>query len=79
MQCGEDRRLSELTEVGETLISSIHSEMRVLYGYLHDGMEHSQMALDAMGMVESMHDKLYELAQEFAGVRGGEPAIGGLD
>lgn len=64
-----------LVECGDMLIASLHSEMTVLYGYLHDRMENSRTAVDAMEMVETMHGKLYELAQEFAGVRDGKVLI----
>ena len=71
-------KLEEVLEIGEEIVSSLHSDMRVLYGYLHDNMEKNQTAVDAMVMVETMHDRLYELAQEFASARGGEVIIKGL-
>ena len=71
-------KLEEVLEIGEEIVSSLHSDMRVLYGYLHDNMEKNQTAVDVMVMVETMHDRLYELAQEFASARGGEVIIKGL-
>lgn len=67
-----------LVESGDMLIESLHSDMRVLYGYLHDRMENSTVATDSMEMIETMHGKLYELAQEFAVARKGKVLIGEL-
>ena len=71
-------KLEEVLEIGEEIVSSLHSDMRVLYGYMHDNMESNPVAVDAMVMVETMHERLYELAQEFASARGGEVVIKGL-
>ena len=67
-----------LIESGDNIIASLHSDMRVLYGYLHDRMDQSTVAMDSMDMIETMHGRLFELAQEFAGARGGEVLIGEL-